>query len=176
MRLSASCLGLFLLVLAGCGDSEPVTVVEGPPKPTVEFTGTDRIVIAGQPSEARIAELGKGFDLVLDLNPEAKAPSFDEAAAVKAAELAYEHVPLSKKTVLDKAAREKAYAVLDRLEKENLRAYVHCSTANRAAALWTFYLVDRKGRSAEEAVAEGKRIGLTKLLPDVREALGLEAE
>ena len=176
MRCRALCLGLLLLTTVGCGDAPSDTIVEGPPRPTIEFRGTDRIVFAGQPSEARIGELAKGYDLVLDLNPKSKAPSFDEAAAVEQAGLAYHNVPLSKTTVFEQAEREKAFAVLDRIEAENLRAYVHCSTANRAAALWALYQAERKGRSAEEALAEGKRVGLTKLEPDVREALGLDAK
>lgn len=174
MRALLPCLCLLGFLSVGCGDANPPTKHAGPRLPEGEYAANERLVVAGQPSETRLAELASGFDLVFDINPASKAPAFDEAAAVKAAGLEYVRVPLSKTTVFEKAEREKAYALLDRIESENLRAYLHCSTANRAGALWAFYLVERKGRSPQEALAEGKRVGLTKLEPAVKQALGLE--
>ncbi len=177
MRLSAICLIFGLLGTAACGEGPPAD-----PSPQFalagkEFAATEGLVMAGQPSEARVAELAaSGFDLIVSINPAAKAPAFDEAAVVRGAGLAYKHLPVSKKTVLDVGVREQAYKILDEIEAADTKTYFHCSTSNRCGALWALYQAERKQLSAAEALAEGKRVGLTKLEPAVRKLLGLPAK
>lgn len=169
-----ACVTFLFLVLAACGDAPP----QEPSAPFAlgerEFSANKQFVIAAQPQAERLAELAAAqFELVISINPAAKAPKYDEAAAVKAAGLAYEHVPVSKDTILDAAVREQAFALLGKAEASGQKTYFHCSSANRAAALWALYQAERKQLPPEEALAAGKAVGLTKLEPAVRKILGL---
>ncbi|MDJ0523362.1 MAG: sulfur transferase domain-containing protein [Planctomycetota bacterium] len=174
MRLASLALLVVLVSLAACTQAPRQAGGSGGAREAKEAQASDAIVVAGQPTEARIAELGtQGFDLVISLNPAKKGPSFDEANVVAAAGLAYENAPVTKETVKDAAVRERVYALLEAAEAEGKRTYFHCSSGNRCAAMWALYQAERKGVPPEEALAAGKAVGLTKLEPKVREILGL---
>lgn len=169
------CLVLFL---GACGESERSVDAGAFVLGEREFRVNDHLVFSGQPSEARIGEIAAAeFQLLVSLNPEAKAPSFDEAAAAKAAGVPYEHLAIAKGPLFEDAAlREQGYALFDKIETGKTKTYFHCSSSNRVSALWALYLVERKGTSAEDAFAEAKRLGLTKLEPELRKFLGLPPE
>lgn len=172
MRHRFACSTLLFLLLAACVSTPPPQRASA--LGAKEFRASEQFVIAAQPKAGRLVELAAaGFARVISINPAAKAPKYDEAAAVKAAGLAYENVPVSKDTISDRAVRERAYAALDRAEASGQKTYVHCSSANRASALWALYQAERKQLPAAEALAAGKAVGLTKLEPAVRKLLGL---
>jgi protein tyrosine phosphatase (PTP) superfamily phosphohydrolase (DUF442 family) len=169
------CLALFL---GACGESERSNDTQAFVLGEREFRVNDHLVFSGQPSEARIGEIAAAdFRLLVSLNPQAKAPPFDEAAAARAVGVPYEHLAIAKGPLFEDAAlRERGYALFDKIQGDKVRSYFHCSSSNRVSALWAMYLVDRKGMPAEEALAEAKRLGLTKLEPLLRKHLGLPAD
>lgn len=150
--------------LGACGDAPPETPGEGSAPATSEREVNDTLVFAGQPSEARIGELtAAGFERVVSINPPAKAPSFDEAAAAKGGGLEYKHLAIGKGPLVgDAALRERGYDLFDQVAADGKRTYFHCSSGNRVAALWALYLIERRDRPAAEALTEARRLGLTK--------------
>ena len=115
------------------------------------------LAAAGQPSPEGLAQLkALGFKTVINLRTE-KEGGKAEAEPVKAAGLRYVWVPVTAETF--SAADVDAVAkVID--DPEAGPILFHCASANRVGAVWTVVQV-RKGKSPEEAEAEGRTIGLS---------------
>jgi uncharacterized protein (TIGR01244 family) len=115
------------------------------------------LATAGQPSPQALGRLkAMGFKTVINLRTE-KEGGKAEGEPVGAAGLRYVWVPVAADTF--SAADVDAVAkVLD--DPEARPILVHCGSANRVGAVWTILQV-RKGKTPEEAEAEGRTIGLS---------------
>jgi uncharacterized protein (TIGR01244 family) len=114
------------------------------------------LATGGQPSAEALSRLrALGFRTVIDLRAEAEGVRGEEAA-VKAQGLRYVWVPVTPESFSLEDVR-KVKTVLD--DKEAAPVLLHCSSANRAAAIWTVLRV-QEGRSLAEAEKEGERLGL----------------
>ncbi len=144
----------------------PVLVAQAPQKETIDgirnFTKVDDAVGCGGATEPRaLAEIAKrGYKSVLNLREatETGAAIDESRAASEAAGLKYIHLPLNSAKPDMAVADAFIKAVTD---KANQPVYIHCASANRAAALLMAkrILVDKW--TEERADAEAKAIGLT---------------
>lgn len=115
------------------------------------------LATAGQPSPEALARLKEmGFKTVINLRTE-KEGAKAEGETVQAAGLRYVWVPITAET-FGAADVDAVAKVLD--DPAAGPVLLHCSSANRVGAVWTV-LQSRKGKTPEEAEAEGRTIGLS---------------
>jgi uncharacterized protein (TIGR01244 family) len=114
------------------------------------------LAVAGQPSAKGLAQLKEmGFKTFVNLRPE-KEGARDEEEVVRAAGLSYVSVPVTGAT-LSMADADAVSRVLD--DPAAGPVLLHCASANRVGAIWALMQV-RKGKSLDEAEAEGRALGL----------------
>lgn len=101
----------------------------------------------------------EGVTVVINLREPGEMP-WDEKAAAEALGLTYIAVPVARDGPLSKEAPERVEAVVE--EHPGEQVLVHCSAGNRAAAWLATHLVRSHGMKAQDALAVGKRAGLTK--------------
>ena len=119
------------------------------------------IACAGATTPAAVAELKKmGYASIINLRmaTEQGADIEGEAAAAKAAGVNFVHLPFNAASpdpaVVDNFLR----AVTDR---KNNPAFVHCASANRAAAMWMIKRIQVDKWEVERASTEATALGLT---------------
>jgi uncharacterized protein (TIGR01244 family) len=138
--------GTSRLVEAELGDADRVHALEG-------------VWLASQPSAADFALARHlGVRTVVDLRTADEARGFDEPAAVRGLGLAYVTIPMKGPDDLTDEALDRGRDVLRTAERPIL---VHCSSANRAGALWLVARTLDGGLSWEDALAEAHAAGLT---------------
>jgi len=115
------------------------------------------LAVAGQPSPEALARLGEmGFRTVVNLRTEREGGK-DAERAVRDAGLEYVWVPVAPATF--SAADVDAVAKV--VEDPDARpVLLHCSSSNRSGAVWAVLQV-RRGRSIQDAEADGRAAGLT---------------
>jgi uncharacterized protein (TIGR01244 family) len=163
---SSLCFRLVLGVAAAAASTasagETPAAVEGVPNYHVVRPG---LATAGQPSPEALKRLkALGFKTVINLRTEGET-TIDEEKLVREQGLRYVWVPLTSATLTAKDVDAVA-AVLDDPAAEPV--LLHCTVANRAGGLWAAYLA-RKGKSLDEAEAEGVKAGLA--TPAMKEAV-----
>jgi len=119
------------------------------------------VACAGATTPAALADVKRmGYASVVNLRlaSEAGAEIEAEAAAAKTAGLNYIHIPFN-------AAAPDATLVDDFLKAvtnpRNQPAFIHCASANRAAALWMIKRVEVDKWDVDRASAEAAALGLT---------------
>ncbi|HUK34090.1 MAG TPA: sulfur transferase domain-containing protein [Vicinamibacterales bacterium] len=117
------------------------------------------VACAGATTPAALTEVKKmGYNSVINLRlpSEAGVQLEEEAAAAKAAGITYIHIPFNAQAPDPMVVDTFLKAVTD---KANQPAFIHCASANRAAALWMVkrIAVDKwdVARASEEATALG---------------------
>ena len=119
------------------------------------------IACAGATTPAAVAGIKKmGYASIINLRQasEAGADIEGEAAAAKAAGITYVHLPFN--------AASPDPAVVDAFLEAvtapaNQPAFVHCASANRAAAMWMIKRIQVDKWDADRAGAEAAALGLT---------------
>jgi uncharacterized protein (TIGR01244 family) len=128
------------------------------------------VATGGQPSAEALARLGAlGFKTVINLRTEKEGAKEEETAA-KAAGLAYVWVPVT----ADSFSLEDVDRVERVLGDEAAGpVLLHCASANRVGAVWAV-LATRRGKSIDEALAEGREVGLSSpaMVDAVRRVVG----
>jgi uncharacterized protein (TIGR01244 family) len=119
------------------------------------------IACAGATTPAAVAEVKRlGYASIINLRQasEAGADVEGEQAAAKAAGITFVHLPFNAAapdpTLVDRFLK----AVT---EPANQPAFVHCASANRAAALWLVKRIDVDGWDVDRATTEATALGLT---------------
>lgn len=133
------------------------------------FRPDSQTVVCGALDAKKVAALAEaGVELVINLQPDDEL-TFDEAAAVTAAGMAYEQLPISGAQDLKQ---------LNMLAFDNiLRQYhgkktvMHCKTGNRAGAAVALRAGWLRGRKMETAMERGRQHGLTSLEQEVHNRL-----
>ncbi len=117
------------------------------------------VACAGATTPGALADIKKmGYNSVVNLRTagEAGAQIEEEAAAAKAAGINYIHLPFNAQAPDPMLVDNFLKAITD---KANQPAFIHCASANRAAALWMVkrIAVDKwdVARASEEATALG---------------------
>lgn len=151
--------------LAGSGCSTAQHPVEPPDIPDA-VSPAPGIVSAGRLAPSDIERVrAAGIGHVIDLTPDEETPGFDEAAAVRAAGLAYSNLPLDGAADL---TRDNVFA-FDALVRDAQRPLlVHCGSGNRVGAMAALRAAWVDGQSLEAAIAIGKAWGLKGLEDEVR--------
>ena len=119
------------------------------------------IACAGATTPAALAGLKKmGYASVINLRvaTEAGADIEGEAAAAKAAGVNFVHLPFNAAAPDPMLVDNFLKAVTD---PRNQPAFIHCASANRAAALWMIKRVEVDKWDVERASAEATALGLT---------------
>jgi uncharacterized protein (TIGR01244 family) len=119
------------------------------------------IACAGATTPAAVAEIKRrGYNSIINLRQasEAGADVDAEAAAAKAAGINYVHLPLNSAAPDPAVVPQFLTAVT---APANQPAFVHCASANRAAALWLIKRVQVDKWDFDRAAAEAADLGLT---------------
>ena len=151
---------VLVLTATGAGAQTPVTKASVPG--IVNFSKVETTVAcAGATTPAALAGIkSMGYNSVINLRTpgEAGADLEAEAAAAKAAGINYVHLPFNAQapdpTLVDNFLK----AIND---KANQPAFIHCASANRAAALWMVKRIAVDKWDVEKATAEAAALGLT---------------
>jgi uncharacterized protein (TIGR01244 family) len=118
------------------------------------------VVLAGQPTPALLSNLGHaGFGTIINLRPN-REMSLPESTLVHATGVNYVSIPITADSLGDKELKRFFDEVKGAHERRE-RLFVHCSSGNRAAALWAMYEITELDVPAEEAVARAREAGLT---------------
>ena len=130
------------------------------------------VFAAGQPTQEQLATLGNsGIKHVVSLRP-ASELDWNEQEYVESLDgVTYHNIPIdSKAGDINPINAATLQSLLKSLGNEPV--LVHCGSSNRVGALAAISAAQENGTSADAAVEEGKRWGLTGLEPAVREVLG----
>lgn len=125
----------------------------------VNFTQVDETVAcAGDTPHDAFATLSHmGFTSVVNLRLGHEPGVAGESDAVADAGLQYFHLPLDPAAPTDDVAESFLDIVAD---SSNSPVYIHCASANRVGGMWAIKRVVQDGWTREDAMAEGRAIGL----------------
>jgi uncharacterized protein (TIGR01244 family) len=141
--------------------------------PQVRFPEEHRIVSGAISAEDVERARKAGVRHVVNLRPTHENAQFDEAREVERRGMTYHYLPISDAQSLTK---ENVVAFNELLgETGDSPTLIHCSSGNRVGAVIALREAWLKERPPEEAIAEGKRWGLTKLEGTVRGLLEEDA-
>ncbi len=158
-----------ILLLAACGPRYQVDRQALEAAEIANFSAPEELVFAsGQPTpeQLRIAAEA-GVRHTISLRPDGEI-DWDEAAEAQAAGMEFHHIPVAG---IDGVTSENAQTLdqlLTRLDGEPV--LLHCGSSNRVGALRALS-ARGNGAEVEEALAEGRRWGLTRMEEAVREVL-----
>lgn len=142
------------------GAQTPVTKASIPG--IVNFSKVETTVAcAGATTPAALVEVKKmGYNSVINLRTagEAGAEIEAEAAAAMAAGINYIHLPFNAQAPDPALVDNFLKAVTD---KANQPAFIHCASANRAAALWMVKRIAVDKWDVAKATTEAEGLGLT---------------
>jgi len=119
------------------------------------------VACAGATTPAALVDVKKmGYNSVINLRlaSEAGAQIEEEAAAAKAAGINYIHLPFNAQSPDPMLVDNFLKAVNDRA---NQPAFIHCASANRAAALWMVKRIVIDKWDVAQATTEAEALGLT---------------
>jgi uncharacterized protein (TIGR01244 family) len=115
------------------------------------------LAAAGRPSEEGLRQLkAQGFRTIVDLRAPSEDGLAEEKALLESQGLEYVHVPVTSATFSGSDV-DAVQAVLG--NEAAGPVLLHCASANRVGAVWAV-IQARAGRPIDEALAEGKRVGL----------------
>lgn len=191
-RTLAICLSITLLALAGCssssttqksGDEAPAaqTQAASEAKPPAETDADTRleienmarpfegIITAAQPTREQFDKLDDiGVRTVINLRTAVEEGTWDEEAKAAEMGLEYVHIPIGGPQDL---TRDNVNLFSDVLRKEQGDFLVHCSSSNRVGALFALRAFWLQDKPPEEAIAIGRKAGLTELEAAVRQKM-----
>jgi uncharacterized protein (TIGR01244 family) len=148
------------LTLAPVAFAQQVTKESVPGVTNFSKVGTT-IACAGATTPEAIGEVKKlGYNAVINLR-QANEPGADieaATAAAKAANIKYVHLPFNTAAPDPAIVEGFLKAVTD---PANQPVFVHCASANRAAALWMIKRMNVDGWDAEKAGTEAAALGLS---------------
>lgn len=128
----------------------------------------DGITSAGQPDAAAFKVFAEnGYVAVVDLRTEGESRGLDEKAVVENLGMDYVSLPIDYGGI----SFENAEALDKLIKSYDEPILVHCASANRVGALLALR-ASQQGADNEAAIEIGRKGGLTRLEPQVREALG----
>jgi len=164
-----------VLWLCACGDTSAKAPATGVTPQGIAFGPGERpvggfAVSAGQPSEARFRALAPHVERIITLRMPDENP-YDEAALAAELGVRFTQIGINAERLRDSAVRAQVFALLDDASKQEGLTYLHCGSGDRVGALWALWRIERETMPLEEAIADGKRAGLTSLEPLVRAIL-----
>ena len=162
-----------VLLIAGCVSTGPA----GPHAEPVPSVSTDEVPVravsdglftSGQPAPSQWAPIrARGVTTVINLRPDDEMDGRDEASEVAAAGMAYRQLDVAGVHDITDANAAQVQAWIDEAPGPVL---LHCASGNRAGALLAM-IAARNGTPPEDALALGRRAGMTSLEEAVRPLL-----
>ncbi|MBK1831995.1 protein tyrosine phosphatase family protein [Verrucomicrobiaceae bacterium R5-34] len=127
------------------------------------------IYASGQPTQEQLKELAdSGVKHVVNLRP-ASETDWNEEEHVRSLGMSYLSIPVSGAAGLTKENAKRLDGAISATGKDP--AIIHCSSGNRVGGLIAIREATIKGKTKDEAIAEGKRWGLTRMAPAVKAKL-----
>jgi len=159
-RIFAAAVAFALSAAAAAAQTPAVTKASIPG--VVNFAKVETTVAcAGATSPAALAGIkSMGYNSVINLRTVGEN-GFDadaEVAAAKAAGITYVHLPFNAQSPDPALVDNFLKAITD---KANQPAFIHCASANRAAALWMIKRIAVDKWDVEKATEEATALGLT---------------
>jgi uncharacterized protein (TIGR01244 family) len=161
-----------LLLLALAANAEEMTAELNTSIEDIVAAGkampVDGMTSTGQPDEVALKIFAdSGYVAVIDLRTAEEDRGIDEPAAVEAAGMSYISLPVAG---ADGVTFENSTKLDEYLASFDGPVVVHCGGGNRVGALLALRQ-SQKGDDDETSVTYGKKGGLTRLEPHVREVL-----
>jgi uncharacterized protein (TIGR01244 family) len=129
---------------------------------------TPQLIVGGQPSEIDLVVLSKnGIKTIINLRGDEEFNDFDEKAKVKALGMHYIAIPIAGASGVNHENLKLFSAAI----KNKEQVFVHCASGNRVGAMFALDAHFNQHLSVEEAVAIGKKSGLTRLDTTVRKVM-----
>jgi len=126
-------------------------------------------LLGGHPEpDALRAAAQAGYHTIINLQGENEPGVAEERDEAKALGLTYVSIPVRGPSGLSK---ENAEALDHALAKAKGSSIVHCASGARVSGLYTLRAYYVQGKSPEQAIAEGKKAGLNRLEPLVRQLM-----
>jgi uncharacterized protein (TIGR01244 family) len=148
---------LALVILASTVGQAPV---ETQPLPPIRnfLQVTPQFCTGGQPRVEHFAALkSEGVKAVLNLRQPTEHRADEERAAVEQAGLKYFNIPVLFRDPQD-AQVDEFLKITD--DPANRPMFIHCTAAVRVGAFWMIRRVLRDGLGVEDALAEGRKVGM----------------
>ncbi|MCP4445098.1 MAG: hypothetical protein GY811_07110 [Myxococcales bacterium] len=131
----------------------------------IEYSGH---LLGGQPSESQYKQLSvEGYKTVISIRAPEEPGATDSKNHAESAGMKFVCIPVAGAGDFTK---EKARAFDEALQGEG-PFVVHCKSGGRVAALYTLKLGWVDGKSVDEAMAEGEKIGLGGMEAAIRKLL-----
>ena len=151
------------LLFGAIAAASPQTAVTRASVPGIVNFGylSNTVACAGATAPAALAEISKlGYASVVNLRvaTEPGAQIEASAAAAKTAGLHFVHLPFDA-SAPDPMLVDKFIATVT--DRKNQPVFIHCASANRAAALWMIKRMVVDGWDAERASTEASELGMT---------------
>ncbi len=175
--LSAVCLTSFIVSSAYAGNisMEKRSFIRQVSSPLINLPNLqvpfDSVLTGGQPTLDQIKQAAEtGFKAVINLRANNELPDPDqEKVWVEECGMKYIHIPV---VVAEGLTPQNARVFADALSKpENYPIIVHCKSGNRVGAMFALKAFHINEKEIEEALLIGKRAGLVKLAPTVKQIL-----
>ncbi len=155
-----------LIVLAAQGtwaqeDLRSVVPTEVPGVVNASKTSDGKVYFGGQPTQESVDALKKnGVKVVINLRraEEMEKVDFDEKNAVEAAGMKYVNVPMESTGLPTAESLKPLLVTLG--DAKDAPVFLHCGSSNRVGGVWALYEGTQGGKSADDAIAEGKKAGL----------------
>lgn len=139
---------------------------------TSNVTHVRHLWFSGQPDQAALERAkAEGIGVVINLRDPSEF-DWDEKSAVESLGMTYYNVPIRREEPFDPAAFAKIEALVERYDEQ--RVLVHCSSSDRAGGWFATHLAGAHGMSVGDALAVGRRTGITKdtIVENVRAYVG----
>ncbi len=127
---------------------------------------------AGQPAATDWPAIrARGIRTVINLRAPEEEPGRDEAAEVRAAGMRYLDIPVAHADGINLDNARLLHAALAPTHGGGV--LVHCASGNRAGSLLALEQADFDGLAPQSALELGRRAGVTKMEPVLKNALGI---
>ncbi len=133
------------------------------------FRPDKQTIVCGALDSDKVAALAKaGVELVINLQTDEEL-AFDEAAAVKQAGMAYEHIPISGAADL----KQLNILAFDKILRQyhGKKTAMHCGSGNRTGAAMALRAGWLRGRKMDTAMETGRSHGMSMLEEEVHNRL-----
>lgn len=132
--------------------------------------GLSRLMVGGQPMQEHFGQLKmEGFEVIINMRPDAELQGFPEKEVVESLGMIYEHLPIVGPGDITFEHAQRLDELLQDYQDRNV--LVHCASGNRVGALFALkaYYID--GQDVQTSMQVGEQHGLTKLRPYVQSLL-----
>ncbi len=160
---------MFAVLLTACASTERVDTDELSSAEISNFSiQSNNTFVSGQPTQDQVAILADaGVRHVISLRTEGEL-EWDESDLVETVGMEFHSIPVSRRDGVTSANAQSLESLLASLDGQPV--LVHCGSGSRVGALKAVTAHD-EGASVEDSLAEGRRWGLTRMEPRVRDLL-----